>query len=165
MASEMDWAYTACLSCDNQISEGEFCSQACRLADLEKGSGSEPNSPSTASSSSTSSRTPSRHSGFYLPPAVNFSSYRSSKKPSATSPTTPHYSNSSSTPYFTQSAASPSTYHRPSGLTPSSSRSSLASLTYGHPAHGISPQAASYLRGYVSSFDQVRDLKRRATNP
>lgn len=163
MASEMDWAYTACLSCDNQITEGEFCSQACRLADLEKGSSSEPNSPS----SSASSRTSSRHSGLYLPPAVNFSSYRtSSKKPSSSSsPTTPHYTSSSSSPYFGQSAATSSTYYQTTSLTPSSSRSSLASMSYGQPNHGISPQAASYLRGYVSSFDQVRDLKRRATNP
>ena len=49
MASNMDWSPDYCLSCDRQTEGGAYCSQACRLADLEKAK-----SPSQLSSSASS---------------------------------------------------------------------------------------------------------------
>ncbi|KAF2840607.1 hypothetical protein M501DRAFT_931051 [Patellaria atrata CBS 101060] len=169
MASDMDWSHDFCLYCDKQIAEGAYCSQACRLTDLEKAGTSEPaspyNFPSTSAPSSWTST--GNHSGFYLPPAVNFAAYKMPSRHDSP-PTSPTSSTSSSrNPYFSQPASSSTTQNQQSkrGLTPSSSRSSLSSMSSNTTVHGLSAKAINELRGYASSFDQVRDMKRRLTVP
>lgn len=160
MTSQMEWSHDFCLSCDRQIAEGgTYCSQACRLADLEKAGSNDPQTPSQLSSSASSSSS-STH-GFYLPPPVNFSAY---KGPSTQSRGFDMgYYHPANAAYYAQSAANTaaSRQSQQRSLTPSSSRSSLASSTL-QPT-GISAQAASQLNNYVRSFDQVRDIKRRYT--
>jgi hypothetical protein len=154
MASQMEWSHDFCLSCDRQMEGGTYCSQACRLADLEK-AGTAHSAQLSCSASSTASSTASSNHGFYLPPAVNFSAYQAPAKSRGfdMSPSSPHHHTS----YFASSTAS-QTQQR--GLTPSSSRSSLASNA-SQPQSGITPQAANQLNNYVRSFDQTRDMKRR----
>lgn len=172
MTAEMDWSPDFCLACDRQSSTGAYCSQACRLADIEK-AGSEAVSPtSPAAPASWASSCLGTGSGFYLPPPVNFAAYKSSSMghPSATFRTP---SNSAAQPcYFSnstpksQSTSTTSSLASSSkrALTPSSSRTSLSSLQTTSTQEGqLSDQARSELRGYASSFDQVRDWKRRMT--
>jgi hypothetical protein len=64
--SNMDCFPDFCLSCDKQTSEGLYCSQACRLADVEKAGSSTPSSPFTPTMESSS------HSYFQLPEAFSF---------------------------------------------------------------------------------------------
>jgi len=160
MASQMEWSPDFCLSCDRQIAEGgAYCSQACRLADLEKASTTgQTSSQLSSSASSTSSST----NGFYLPPAVNFSAYKQ-PTPSRGFDTSYYYSPTTSGAYFAPpaSTASGQSQSQQRSLTPSSSRSSLASSHSQQP--GISAQAANQLNHYVRSFDQVREIRRRMT--
>ncbi|OCL12937.1 hypothetical protein AOQ84DRAFT_132051 [Glonium stellatum] len=169
MATEMDWSHDFCLSCDRQIAEGAYCSQACRLADLEKAGASEPATPvNFSSSASSTSSYASSSPGFCLPPAVNFAAYKSITRLESP-PTSPNNYSLAPGSYFYQpasSSASAASGYCPlpkRSLTPSSSRSSLSSVSSSQPTQGLSIQAANELRGYVSSFDQVRDLKRRLT--
>jgi hypothetical protein len=155
------WSNDYCLSCDRQMSEpSAYCSQACRLADLEKAGRTQ-----TSQLSSSASSTSSSSNGFYLPPAVNFSAYKapSRSKGFDVAPAGPyHYYPTANGSYF----APPTVAARPAApqrsLTPSSSRSSLASASSQTQA-GVSQQAASQLNSYMRSFDQTRDLKRRYT--
>jgi hypothetical protein len=157
----MEWSHEFCLSCDRQIAEGgTYCSQACRLADLEKASSNQTQTASNLSSSASSSSSSSSSHGFYLPPAVNWSALKTptTSRGFDMGPSTSHYYSTNNGSYFAPSANSRQPQQR--SLTPSSSRSSLASAT--SPSNsGISAQAAQQLNGYVRSFDQVRDLKRR----
>jgi len=108
MTAEMDWSHDFCLYCDKQTSEGVYCSQACRLADLEKAGASEPVSPAWNFSSGTTSPSwhfssetsasswqfpsSSSHAGaaqFQLQPPVNFAAYRSSTSRKESPPTSP----------------------------------------------------------------------------
>lgn len=152
------WNNDYCLSCDRQMSEpSAYCSQACRLADLEKAGRTQTSSQLSSSASSSSSS----NNGFYLPPAVNFSAYKapSSSKGFDMNPTY-HYYPTQNGAYF-----APPTATRPSpqrSLTPSSSRSSLASAS-SQTQSGVSQQAATQLNNYVRQFDQTRDMKRRYT--
>jgi hypothetical protein len=158
MASQMEWSHDFCLSCDRQMEGGTYCSQACRLADLEK-AGTAHSSQLSSSASSTSS---SNH-GFYLPPAVNFSAYQAPAKSRGfdMSPSSPHhYYPTANGSYFAPSTAAQQQQQR--SLSPSSSRSSLAS-NGSQPQSGITAQAATQLNNYVRSFDQTRDMKRRYT--
>lgn len=161
MAASMEWSHDFCLSCDKQIAEGAYCSQACRLADLEKAGCPEPSlTPYSSSGVHTAS-------GFYLPPAVNFAAYRSVAKTSS-APTSPRGYAAHQASYFATPAAISSTVSLASipsirGLTPSSSRSSLSSISSTTTAQTVSPQVANQLQSYMSSFDQVRDVKRRLT--
>ncbi|KAF1849919.1 uncharacterized protein K460DRAFT_372318 [Cucurbitaria berberidis CBS 394.84] len=161
------WSYDFCLSCDRQIAENcAYCSQACRLADLEKAGSTQAQAPSqlSSSASSSSSSSSSSNNGFYLPPAVNFSAYKAapSSRGSDMAPPSPyHYYPTANGTYFAPTAAT--TRQSPQRiLTPSSSRSSLASAA-SQTQTGISQQAATQLNSYMRSFDQTRDLKRRCT--
>ncbi|KAH7085035.1 hypothetical protein BKA63DRAFT_8497 [Paraphoma chrysanthemicola] len=154
------WSNDYCLSCDRQMSEpSAYCSQACRLADLEKAGRVQTSSQLSSSASSTSSS----NNGFYLPPAVNFSAYKapSSSKGFDMAPASPyHYYPTANGSYFAPPAAPKQSPQR--NLTPSSSRSSLASAS-SQPHSGVSQQAASQLSSYMRQFDQTRDIKRRYT--
>jgi ECL1/2/3 zinc binding proteins len=158
-STAMDCFGDFCLACDKQTNGTPFCSQACRLAELDHSlSTSEPASPiyTREQSSQTSSVGPVT-TGFHLPPAIDFLSYRRERtlqtsmaqgKPSAAASSSAH-GHSTTTP-------------RSSNLTPSSSQTSLSSLrTNQSSPGGISEQAWTELRNYASGFDQVRALKRR----
>jgi len=169
MTTELDWSHDFCLSCDRQIAEGAYCSQACRLADLEKAGSSEPQTPMnfSSSASSTASYTSSSSAGFYLPPAVNFAAYKTTTRLDS-APTSPNYYSTTPNSYFYHASPPSAAYGAGSpskrSLSPSSSRSSLSSISSTQPTQGLSAQAAHELKGYVSSFDQTRDRKRRLTH-
>lgn len=141
MAAE--WSHDFCLTCDKQIEHGAYCSQACRLADLDKAS------DYTTAASSYASSTGSSSSGFY------FDTY----KTSTSAPSSPNLYSPKQPSYFSHSA-SPSTSSKRS-LTPSSSQTSLTSMAAASATQGLSAQAASELRSYAHAFDQVRDMRRR----
>jgi len=171
----MSWAHDICLSCDNQTQEGQkFCSQACRLADMERSGYSEPPTPAALSSSTPSwgswqqTSTTSRQHSFQLSPAVNFSTYRQQSiesPPSSPRSRSTHHSAS----YFSQHAATSANSHtQPSGrgLTLSPSRSSLSSVSStgtNLSSPGLSEETMNQLRDYSGAFDQTRDWKRRVT--
>jgi hypothetical protein len=153
----MEWSHDFCLSCDRQISQsdhGAYCSQSCRLSDLEKASAS------SAPSSYASSTSHGGHSsGFYLPPALNFSNISSQPSSSASTP-----SARSPTSLHPNYPAAPPSYGGKS-LYSSPSRSSLSSLnSYGQPEPAaLSDKVKNELREYAGSFDHIRDWKRRMT--
>ncbi|GAB7330217.1 hypothetical protein MBLNU13_g01878t1 [Cladosporium sp. NU13] len=130
----MDCFQDFCLACDKQC-EGSYCSQSCRLADLERAPQSGCSSPTTEHSSWESSQP-----GYVLTPAYNFTE-RDHKRLSTSS----------------SSSSGPS-------LTPSSSRTSLSSASSSSPSGiGLSKQARAALQDYFSSFDQTRAAKRRSS--
>lgn len=165
MTMDSNWSPDYCLSCDRQTSGGVYCSQVCRLADLETSScASEPASPTSAGQSSfwASSISPSA-AGFYLQPAFDFSAYRSTKSYSSESHRTkPTYQTSYfSTTFHTQTPPIPAPTSKRI-LTPSSSQSSLTSMqSKASQKSGLSAQAKTELRSYTNSFDLIRNWRRR----
>lgn len=162
----LDWSPDFCLSCDRQsVSGGAYCSQSCRLADLERASGGL-STASSPQSSPTSWAPPAPHgNGFYLPPPLNFSAMSGRQPaPSASSPTSPTTTRGSMSP-STRSAYSSSQGSRGPTLYSSPSRTSLSSMqsTSQQESGYLSDKARNELRDYASSFDLVRDWKRRMT--
>ncbi|KAI9867189.1 MAG: hypothetical protein M1813_009467 [Trichoglossum hirsutum] len=174
MPMEMDWSPDFCLACDRQTSGGAYCSQACRLADLERASSgsdsSAPSSPTAAASWASSAL--GTGSGFYLPPPLNFAAYMSTVSSRSVS----NRSFAAASPPTFRIPSFPSRSHSNSSnsiaghslkpiLTTSTSRSSLSSLQGSSSPEGsvLSDQARNELRDYASCFDQVRDWKRRVT--
>lgn len=174
----MEWSPDYCLACDRQISvpgNGAYCSQSCRLHDLEKASNSSASSsPHAAAASSWSAAPTIPQTGFYLPPPVNFSALSASAaaQASSTPPTygAAYHTLSSSPPqqqaYSMSYSAGIST--APAGRQPtlysSPSRTSLNSTTA--PTQDpslLSDKVRADLQNYASSFDHVRDWKRRLT--
>lgn len=161
----MDFFGDFCLVCDKQTNGTPFCSQACRLAELDQSlSSSEPSSPVFArhETSQGTSRQMLRPAmtGFQLLPAIDFMSYRRNRKPRPSSTQL-----DKTTPLLTTKISMPVETPRSSNLTPSSSQTSLSSLrTHSTSSGGISEQAWNELRNYASSFDQVRTLKRRMSS-
>ncbi|KAI5778208.1 hypothetical protein EDC01DRAFT_365483 [Geopyxis carbonaria] len=161
----MEWSHDFCLSCDRQISQsdhGAYCSQSCRLADLERASSSSSGSPSPSAGASWNSQS-GHGSGFYLPPALNFSSYANRQPASSPSSPTARCHMSSTHQYSTTSQ---SYGERSSQLYSSPSRTSLSSLQscsqHSEPA-ALSDKIKNELRDYAGSFDHTRDWKRRMT--
>ena len=158
---EMEWSLDYCLTCDRQTTGEAYCSQICRLADLETSScGSEPPSPTrTHTPNSGLPAGPGPSNGFVLPPAFDFAAYRrSSPSPNHSRPSSSYFSSNATASSTSRSSASPRV------LTPSSSHASLnSSTTSVNLTESISSQARTELRDYTSSFDQVRDLRRRMT--
>jgi endogenous inhibitor of DNA gyrase (YacG/DUF329 family) len=108
--SSIDLFGDFCLTCDRQTNNTPFCSQSCRLAELDRYTNSEPSSPSyhTGSTSSSSGHRQSA-SGFYLPPAYDFRAHRSNSSTSlstSTSSTSTKRSSSTSTSKLTEQARS-----------------------------------------------------------
>jgi ECL1/2/3 zinc binding proteins len=155
----MDCFGDFCLACDRQTNGTPFCSQACRLAELDHSlSSSVPTSPIyTPHGSSHPGHGPVRN-GFQLPPAFDFSSYRRTR--ATQSPKVLPKSSTAASQLTEQPSIG--TAPRSPNLTPSSSQTSLSSLrTNQSSSSGISEQAWVELRNYASGFDQVRALKRR----
>ena len=154
---ELTWSLDYCLACDKQTQGETYCSQSCRLADLETSSlWSGPASPTTC----TSSPSANRGSGFYLAPAINFDAYKTSTIPYSQASS---QSSTPSTSYFPNEASSQAAV--PKTLTPSSSQSSLSSTqgTSSQVSPPLSEQARNELLGYTNSFDNIRNWKRRMT--
>ncbi|KAI9794801.1 MAG: hypothetical protein M1816_002929 [Peltula sp. TS41687] len=185
----MAWSHDFCLACDRQTTGGVYCSQACRLAELEQASPrSEPVSPMRPArqdqdpTSNASPRSPGSIVGFYLPSPVEFDAYRTrrstqlspnngggggSVSSSHTGPqTTTSWVSRGTNPSSTETRSSAADSQEPATLTPSSSQSSLVSLQSSTTAQDddrLSDQARNALRTYVTSFDRTRDWKRRTT--
>lgn len=163
----MEWCTNFCLSCDQQTDGAAYCSQGCRLADLDRVNASssfEPSSPLSASSHISSSRTssPTTPSFFHLAPAIDFSTFRSSpvsfSQPPVTAATAARMSlqRSMTSPPGNSSTTTSQLRTSPSGA-------SLASMqsTRSTNRNSLSQQSKNDLFAYANSFDQVRDLKRR----
>ncbi|TQS33048.1 hypothetical protein Golomagni_06621 [Golovinomyces magnicellulatus] len=156
-----DWAHDYCLACDKQIQvdSAAYCSEACRLAELEKTStaSSQVSSPGLAPPTSWAAptRAPSvRQSRFYLSPAYDFSN----AQPYGTTPAA-----KSLFEYYTK-PAQPTAHVAARTLTPSSSHSSLCSMQSTSSAGdgGVSAKAKKELQAYAVSFEQVRLQRRRS---
>lgn len=122
MATE--WSLDYCLVCDRQTLGGPYCSQTCRLSEMDHVASETLRSPTTTKSPTHS------------------------QSETATAGTSTHSSRNLSR-----------------ALSPSSSQTSLSSLRSNSSLNSIlSDRFQNELRDYASSFDQVRDLKRRMTS-
>lgn len=174
----MSWTHDICLSCDNQTQDGaKFCSQQCRLLDMERGAGysSGPQTPAAVSGNQSPQSwdswqmvsTSSRQQSFQLSPAVNFSAYRQQAPESP--PSSPRSrSTHQSASYFSQNAAASATSQTSQrGLTLSPSRSSLSSVSSSGTNVSspglLSEETSNLLRDYSGAFDQTRTWNRRTT--
>ena len=160
----MDCFHDFCLACDGQSTKGPYCSQACRLADLEKASLSSSTEPTTSSAStqqqlSCASSEFGTGSGYILPPAYKFPERAAGySQASASDDRRPQSS------YLVRSPSQQSPQESQElerSLTPSSSRSSLSSTMSSSSPNAMSEQAKQELQEYFSSFDQARAAKRR----
>lgn len=144
---ELTWIHDTCLACDNQTSGGAYCSQSCRLADLKASTAwctpqtSTQTSPTTPNFSSTN---PSASStGFYLSPAIDWSTYKTQHTTSQLS--------------FFSSTSSPRPNQNDKTLSSSSSRSSLASTnSNGTRQSPFSEEVSEQLRDFANAFDTTR---------
>ncbi|KLJ08014.1 hypothetical protein EMPG_16526 [Blastomyces silverae] len=170
------WSLDFCLVCDTQTLGGAYCSQACRLAEMDgcaTAADSEPSSPTTTTAAASpwaAQRAERQHqhqqpsAALQLGPAFDFSGYKFPGSSTTSSSAARHqetllqcnHQHASSTP----SLPSASRRH----LSPSSSQTSLSSLhSVSSNSSSLSGQARSELENYSGSFDKVRDWKRRRT--
>ena len=165
------WSPDYCLACDRQTTGGAYCSEGCRLADVETSScNSEPPTPAALEDSTFWARSTNLdaspiRSGLYLQPAFDFGAYRSSDSLSGVRRTQPAYRTASFSPAFhTQTPPNP----LPTAavvLSPSASQTSLQSVQSRSSWNsGLSAQAKDQLRTYTNSFDYIRNWRRRMTS-
>lgn len=160
---DLTWSLDYCLACDRQVtSGGAYCSQSCRVADLELSSHWSRSTLPTTSTPSLPSAPSDSHkgSGFYLAPAIKFAS---TSLPST--PTLPAVNKTDINVLSSSLAKSLPTNDRfARTLTASSSRSSLSS-TSGESIQTshFSEQVHNELRAYTNSFDTSRNWRRRMT--
>lgn len=158
------WSPNVCVHCEEPIlGEGTYCSQSCRLANLETSSctSTKTNTPLTSSSSTNASFSP-RHAGFSLPPALDFSSHRTGSPSSNGTGRSPYNQSTHFSSPFPGNVNSSRFAPPPRVLTPSTSRSSLSSLSSSSSqCSNLSDQARKELRSYSNSFDLIRNWKRR----
>lgn len=157
----MDVFNDFCLACDGE-SNGPYCSPRCRLMDLERANPYR-NQPAPTTTSTASqyhipgeSSRPSNRSSYVLPPAFDFAQ-RAYDQPSPTD-AKPQSS------FFMHTPTQQSHQHgieQERSLTPSSSRSSLASNRSSSNPKTISEQAKQELQEYFSLFENTRRSKRR----
>ncbi|PNS14887.1 hypothetical protein CAC42_2116 [Sphaceloma murrayae] len=149
----MDCFLDFCLGCDNQVTTGFYCSEACRMSDISKSS--HPSSPLSHRSGdhtfifpTTTTTTTTATTTFYQPP----SRY----------PPPPSKSSSSSDLHHPSHSHSKSLPHRV--LSPSSSRSSLTSTASSTSTSTpeAEEQTRKELQGYFNAFDRTRDQRRKS---
>lgn len=153
----MDCFQDFCLFCDKDSPDGAYCSQQCKLADLERSSNSNPSSPSSPTARQSWNSSSHRHQAYH---------YRQSSTPGYDAPTTGHSSRPRSSYFMWNPSQQQSTTMDERQLTPSSSRTSLSSTTSGSgmtSAGGISNSQAKQLAEYFSSFDAAKAAKRRSS--
>lgn len=175
MIEDMEWSHDFCLACDRQTMDGEtYCSQACRLADMERARRLSLTSPSnlymstpTRPTAHRTTTTPSVNSGFHLPPAINFAAYKSGEQASTQSSNTTLHNRSGHGSVGSTGVAQTSTTGSSSNsdqrLTPSSSGTSLSSMSSMVRDTVSSEEVCNELISYTAAFDQSRDWKRRRT--
>lgn len=158
----MDCFQDCCLFCDRDSPDGPYCTQQCRMADMEKASVSNPGSPTSPSTFRIDQK---RDARYQLSPAFNFNQERTPgyDAPAVTDSKRPRSS------YFMWSSPSQQ-QERPSpeerSLSPSSSRTSLSSTTSASSITsrgGFLPQTNKELQDYYSLFDQARAAKRKSS--
>ncbi|KAN0079283.1 hypothetical protein V8E54_004497 [Elaphomyces granulatus] len=145
----MEWSLDYCLVCDRQIVGGAYCSQACRLAEMDQLSDS--GSPATGDAHAVMGADITRLQS----PLGNDSTA-----------TSPMLSQRVMLPVYisTHVSSNVSQYPPRALLTPSSSQTSLSSLqSSSSQSSPLSDRVRDELRDYASCFDQVRDWKRRLT--
>lgn len=158
----MDCFQDCCLFCDRDSPDGPYCSQHCRMADMEKASMSNPGSPKSPLSFRTDLK---RDTHYQLSPAFNFNQERT---PGYDAPATTDSKRPRSS-YFMWSTPSRQHQRTPSeerSLSPSSSRTSLSSTTSTSSITartGTLPQTKRELQDYYSLFDQARAAKRKSS--
>lgn len=163
------WSPDYCLACDKQTTGGAYCSQVCRLADLETSSctSSESIPSATVGYSPSTPSTSTWNSGLQLQPAFNFSAYRSPFTSSTlTSSTSSQSRSTGQTSYLANSFPGNMNSSRlpspPRALAPSTSRSSLSSISSNTSQTGcMSDRTRTELRSYSNSFDLIRNWRRR----
>ncbi|KAL4930025.1 uncharacterized protein BDV17DRAFT_46899 [Aspergillus undulatus] len=130
-----EWSLDFCLVCDRQTLGTPYCSQSCRLAELD------------VLHETTSTHTQGSRAALKNPIMAKRGAQLDS---------------------MSNSTQTSSNIHRPHlqrTLSPSSSQTSLSSLrSNSSQGSSISSQSQTELRDYASSFDHVRDLKRRLTS-
>jgi len=136
----MDCFGDFCLSCDKQTNGTSFCSQVCRLAEMDTTPLSEPSSPLYTDSKAAQRRSigvvPTR---IELPPAIDFSLYRQS-------------SSTASSPRSSMGSLSRS---------PSQTSLTLTETSQSIYDRRLSEQVRKDLNSYAGYFDQTRTLRRR----
>jgi len=157
----MEWCTDFCLSCDQQTNGSAYCSQMCRLADLDRVTASSSFEPLSPLSTPSSSGSPTSAS-FTLAPAIDFSAYRTTPvtfsqphlqlKPA---PTRMSLQRAMTLPITSSSSANNQLKMSPSGTSLSSMQSTQSNRS------SLSQQSKNDLFAYANSFDQIRDLKRR----
>ncbi|KAI1935535.1 hypothetical protein LOZ58_003493 [Ophidiomyces ophidiicola] len=159
-----DWSLDFCIVCDRQTLGGAYCSQACRLAEMDQysTSDSEPSSPTTTATNTA--RSDQSWVGF----GKTTSSSSNNNNGQSQRPFTPLVLASSlKTPQGRTTLSSISHIFsgpRRPGLSPSSSHTSLSSMSSSSTAGAhLSGRVKSELQEYAGCFDQVRDWKRRLT--
>ncbi|ODH49660.1 hypothetical protein GX48_04184 [Paracoccidioides brasiliensis] len=165
---ETPWSLDFCLVCDRQTLGGAYCSQACRLAEMDgtaaaaasaSASDSEPSSSAMSTITTThrnpwaSQNTETGAALLHFGSTIDIGGFKFPGSSAA------NYQIPSSTTLEFQAASRP-------GLTPSSSQTSLSSLqsVSSTTSTPLSGQAKSELQAYFGSFDKVRDWKRRRTS-
>ena len=159
----MDCFHDFCLGCDRGSPDGPYCSQSCRLADLERArtvrTPTPPNAPSTPRQRETSPES-GTGTGYILAPAYKFPERAAG--PSQTTTAEVRRSSSSHLPLRSpRRRPQVQSTEQQRTLTPSSSRSSLSSTRSSMNSNSISDQAMKELQEYFRSFDQARAAKRR----
>lgn len=146
------WSLDFCLVCDQQTSGGgAYCSQGCRLADLDQ-------QPSESSLSSYPMFLSSKST-------IQSKTSSMSSQYSSRIPTMTPIKGGAATQGSSSSSSAASPQEQSSGLLSNSSQTSLSSLTSSlSPSVALSHQARHDLQDYTKCFDQVRDWKRRLTN-
>lgn len=160
----MDCFPDYCLTCDKQITDGIYCSQTCRLTDLER-AGSSPSSPSTAQPFSLASA--SLLSAFNNISILDLNSTIDNAQRTTSSVS---LNSTLRNPSNQPGQRRPTLYHTYSApptpshiLSSSSSRSSLSSSSQSGTrsrqiSGGISQEAKDELKGY---FDAIEAKQRR----
>jgi hypothetical protein len=157
-----------CLTCGRQTPGGGYCSKACCPPNPEKLCSSAAVPPTSAEFGKSRPWSGiDKVIGFYLPPAINFDTYRSANKESAplTNQSSFKAPQESEPIAQKQSKSSSRIISIPKQLSTQSSSEWSDLLIEENSTQGDRPsdQAIEELRYYASSFDRTRNWKRRVS--
>lgn len=151
----MEWSLDFCLVCDQQTFRGAYCSQARRLAELDRLSfGFGPSFPTSNARKMLAENT----IGSSLTSTIDLTTYKCSTAGLSQPMTTLFLRGQSNPPSDIPQSSS-------RALCPSSSQISLSSLQSASSSQSpaLSDRVGDELQGYASCFDRVRYWKRRLT--
>lgn len=158
----MDCFQDFCLFCERDSPDGPYCSQRCKMADLDT---SNPNSP-TSTSAALETRWSSTQTSSYRASTYQSSVYASpAHQQRMPSYNPPHMMDSRPRSSYFMFAAPQPDHPGERQLTPSSSRTSLSSATSASatPSAAYHKDTKAQLNDYFSSFDQAKAAKRRSS--